>query len=303
MKCNRLSIFIPTSNEIKHIERCLKSAFTLTDHVYVLDSFSTDGTREVVKKMGAKLYDFSWTPDCTFAQKLNWGIEKIKYDTEWVMRLDADEYLIGDWCDELNEILDGICDDVNGVVIYRRLYFLGRWMRRRDNYPRPDIRIMRLGHAAFENRITDEHIDLQGGRYVLSKLELADNPILTIDRWIEKHNKYATLEALSIIDKDVPILGKNETTNFDRQTEKSLRNKSLYSKLPPYWRGFFYFCYRYFFKLGFLDGKEGFLWDFYHAWWYRNLVDTKVEEIYKRCGKDSVAIKKYILETYNRKLQ
>lgn len=73
--------------------------------------------------------------------------------------------------------------------------------------------------------------------------------------------------------------------------------------MRPYWRAFFYFCYRYFLKLGFLDGKKGFLWDFYQAWWYRTLVDTKVEEIYSICGKDSQRIKEYIYKTYKIKIE
>lgn len=299
-----ISIIIPATNEILHIERSIKSALTLTDKVFVVDSHSTDGTKDVAEKLGAKVFQYDWTAESNFSKKMNWALVNLPIETTWVMRLDADEYLVNDWNVQIDSLMNSIPDNVNGVNVLRRIYFLGRWMRHRDNYPRPSMRILRYGKARFENRWLDEHIDLEGGSSMDFPLEIADNPNITISRWIDKHNRYSLREAVMLIDGEIGLMSRVAIgQTFDEKAVKTKKKKNSYNKLKPYWRGFFYFCYRYFFKLGFLDGREGFLWDFYHAWWYRNLVDTKVQEIYSICGKDPETIRKYLMDTYKMKVE
>lgn len=300
-----LSIIIPATNEILHIERSVKSALILTDKVFVVDSHSTDGTKEMAEKLGAQVYQYDWTLESNFSKKMNWALKNLPIKTTWVMRLDADEYLVGDnWGDEFDKLISNVADSVNGINVLRRIYFMGKWMRHRDNYPRPSMRILRYGKVRFENRWLDEHIDLEGGDSMDSKLEIADNPIITISKWIDKHNGYSLKEAIMAIDGEVCLMRQDEKKgSFDEKAVSIKKKKNRYNRIKPYWRGFFYFCYRYFYKLGFLDGREGFLWDFYHAWWYRNLVDTKIQEIYDICGKDPEKIKNYILKTYKIKVE
>lgn len=300
-----ISIIIPATNEILHIERSVKSALTLTDKVFVVDSGSTDGTAEVAEKLGAQVFQYEWTAESNFSTKMNWALDNLPIETTWVMRLDADEYLVEDgWELKFDSMMASIPEDVNGCNILRRIYFLGRWMRHRDNYPRPSMRILRYGKVHFENRWLDEHIDLNGGKSIDFPLEIADNPNITIGRWVDKHNGYSLREAIMVIDEEVGLMKKVKTEQtFDDKAIQVKKKKNRYNKMKPYWRGFLYFCYRYFFKLGFLDGREGFLWDFYHAWWYRNLVDTKVQEIYSICGKDSEKIRKYLMDTYKMKVE
>lgn len=300
-----ISVIIPATNEILHIERSVKSALTLTDKVFVVDSHSNDGTKEMAEKLGARVFQYDWTAQSNFSAKMNWALENLPIETTWVMRLDADEYLVGEeWDKKLGELLANVSEDVNACNILRRIYFLGRWMRHRDNYPRPSMRILRYGEAHFENRWLDEHIDLAGGKSADFELEIADNPNITIAKWIDKHNGYSLREAVMVIDGQIGLLAKSsESQTFDEKAVKTKAKKNRYNKMKPYWRGFLYFCYRYFFKLGFLDGREGFLWDFFQGWWYRNLVDTKVQEIYSICGKDPEKIKKYLFETYKMKVE
>lgn len=305
MKSRDLSIIIPATNEILHIERSVRSALTLTDKVYVVDSYSTDGTADVAKRLGAQVFQYDWTAESNFSKKMNWALENLPIQTTWVMRLDADEYLVGDsWGEEFDKQISNVTDGINGINVLRRIYFLGRWMRHRDNYPRPSMRILRYGKVRFENRWLDEHIDLGNGTSWDFPLEIADNPIITISQWINKHNNYSLREAVMVIDEEIGLMQKDPSLHsFDEKALKTKAKKKRYNRMKPYWRGFFYFCYRYFFKLGFLDGREGFLWDFYHAWWYRNLVDTKVQEIYTVCGKDPQKIKKYLMDSYKIKVE
>lgn len=297
-KCKNISIVIPATNEEIHIERSVKSALNITDHVYVVDSYSKDRTKEIAESLGAKVYEYEWTSESTFARKMNWGLANIPFETEWVMRLDADEYLVEDWSN-IDTMLSAVPNDVNGINVLRRLYFLGRWMRHRDNYPRPSMRILRVGTVNFEDRLLDEHIDLNGGKSYDFKLELADNPYLSISDWINKHNVYSTRQAIVEINDELGIVETVSVSTLDKSVNKINKKKGVYSKFPLFWRGLVYFLYRYIFKLGFLDGREGFLWDFFHGWWYRNLVDTKISEIKKACGNDRNKIIEYVMQKYN----
>lgn len=294
-----ISIVIPTQNEIRHIERSVKSALTLTDEVFVVDSGSNDGTVEVAESLGARVYQYVWTANSNFSKKMNWAYENLPIKTTWAMRLDADEYLEGDWSEKMDAFLADKNEDVNGANIYRWIYFLGRKIRHRDHNPRAAMRIVRVGMAFYENRWLDEQIDLKGGRFVDLKLEIADNPRITIEEWTQKHIRYSLREALMAIDEEIGLTkAKDNDGDFDKRVLQIKKYKDRYSKTKRYWRCFYYFCYRYFLKLGFLDGREGFLWDFYQAWWYRTLVDTRIDEFYNVCGKDPEKIKKYALEKY-----
>ena len=95
-----------------------------------------------------------------------------------------------------------------------------------------------------------------------------------------------------------PLLqGRGEALRL--QAADKRRKKLHYAKQPLFWRSFAYFIYRYFFKLGFLEGKEGFMWHFFQGWWYRTLVDAKIWEIKKACGTDKKKIKEFMKKEYS----
>lgn len=300
MQENKLiSIIIPTRNEEVHIERSVKSAFELTDKVFVVDSASTDKTCQIAEKLGAKVFQYKWTSASTFSKKMNWAIENLPIETPWVMRLDADEYLYGDWGEKFLQKLQKLPDDVNCCSIPRNTCFLKKRLKHGDVIA-TSMRILRRGKALYENVILDEHVIVDGGRIVDLPFVVVDDPQITINQWITKHNHYSLCEAINTINKDIVLYEVDcaELAN-DKYSVSVRKQKNLYGRMPKYWRGFFYFCYRYFILLGFLNGKEGFLYDFLQGWWYRNLVDCKIEEIYSKCGKNPKEIRKYILENYN----
>ena len=90
----------------------------------------------------------------------------------------------------------------------------------------------------------------------------------------------------------------DEKKQISGQAKAKRMMKHRYAKQPLFWRAFAYFCYRYFFKLGFTEGKEGFLWHFLQGWWYRTLVDAKVFEIKKACGNDKEKIRRHLKDNY-----
>ena len=93
-----LSVIILTHNEEKHIGRCLDSLRPMTDKVFIVDSFSTDRTVEIARVMGAIVVQNPWL---TYATQFNYGIQHTPHQTTWLMRMDADEYVLPELAAEI----------------------------------------------------------------------------------------------------------------------------------------------------------------------------------------------------------
>ena len=220
--------------------------------------------------------------------------------TTWAIRLDADEYFMDNCTEKLERALSELPNDINGCTLIRRIYFMGRWIKHSNEYPKTTLRVMRVGHVEMEDRWLDEHVDLKGGKSVNLPWEIIDDSKICLSAWTKKHNDYSIKEAIELIHQEINLFERHDVySQVDMNAKKKKTQKSIYSKLPKYWRAFFFFCYRYFFKLGFLDGKEGFLWNFFQCWWYRTLADAKMDEIFKECGKDKEKIISFVRSKYN----
>jgi glycosyltransferase involved in cell wall biosynthesis len=294
-----ITVVIPTRNEIKHIQRSVESALKITSNVVVVDSASTDGTIELAESLGVKIFQYEWTSSSSFSSKMNYILNELPITTTWIIRLDADEYFMNNCIRHLAEMLCKLSQEVNGVTLIRRIHFLGRWMKHSNEYPKTSMRITRKGYAHYEERWLDEHVELTNGVSMNFPLDIVDDNKSNITEWVNKHNHYSIKEAIELINQEIGLFNRNTLiSNLDKNAQKKKREKYFYNRLPRYWRAFFFFCYRYFFKFGFLDGKEGFLWNFFQCWWYRTLADTKVNEIYKNCGNDKGKIIEYIKINY-----
>ena len=258
-----ISVIILTYNEEMHIRRCLENVNRFASHVFVVDCFSTDKTVEIAESLGATVVQHTWPGNQ--AEQFNWALKNLVITTKWILRLDADEYLMPELIEELNRKLPDLADDVTGVIFNRRHIFMGEWMKR-GIYPVKLLRLFQTGKGVCEQRLMDEHIHLRGavadfdGAFV-------DHNLNDLSWWTRKHDGYALREA-------VDLLMANDATS----------KKRLYRRLPLFWRAAAYFCYRYIVRLGFLDGREGFLWHFLQGWWYRTLVDAKILELRNICG-------------------
>lgn len=295
-----ISVIILTFNEEKHIKRCIDNLSCISSDIFVVDSFSTDKTVEIAKNLGVTVIQNKWPGNQ--AAQFNWALENLPIKSEWVLRLDADEYLLPELKEEILQNISSISKDVSGIVFKRRHIFLGKWIRR-GTYPVYLLRLFRKGKAVCERRWMDEHIELLEGGILEFKNDFVDHNLHSIDWWIQKHNSYANREVIELLDIEFNILNKPEGyTILNGQAASKRKKKQIYSKQPLFLRSFAYFIYRYIFKLGFLEGKEGFLWHFLQGWWYRTLVDAKIFEIKKACGNDPEKIKAYIFANYQIKL-
>lgn len=294
-----VSVIILTYNEEIHIKRCLDRISSDVKEVFVIDSFSTDKTVEIAKEYAnVTVFQNKWV---NYAAQFNWALENAPIHSKWVLRLDADEYLTKELKDELENRLPTLEDDVTGIIFNLRRVWMGQALR----YGMTKLKLLRLfryGKAKSEVRLMDEHIQLLEGESVEIEHEFADDNLNNLSWWTNKHVGYAIREAVDLLDMEYNLTGSakaDSQKNINKQAKSKRMLKHKYAKQPLFWRSFVYFCYRYFFKLGFLDGKKGFLWHFLQGWWYRTLVDAKVFEIKKACGNNPENIKQHLKAVYH----
>lgn len=271
-----ITVVILTKNEEKNIERCIREVQSIAKRIVVVDSGSTDRTTEIAEAMGAEILTHPWI---NYATQYNWGIENANIDTKWIFRLDADEFLT----QEAREEIEKLCKenentDINGVVVRFKVNFLGRELKHGGIYPFRKLLIYKAHKGFMEERNMDEHIVLSDGQSIELKHDCIHQDFKDLTAWIDKHNKYSSREVLDYFESS-----KKESSKDYHKLDKKARFKryvkfGVYYKLPLGMRAFLYFCYRYYFKLGFLDGKEGKIFAFLQAYWYRFLVDAKIYE-------------------------
>ena len=295
-----LSVIILTYNEELHIRRCLENVKSIAKEIYIIDSFSTDATLDIAR-------EFDNVPilqnnlNNNYPKQFNWGLEHSGISTQWVLRLDADEYLLPELVQELQEKLPTLSDDVTGIIFNRRHIFMGKWMRR-GIYPVKLLRVFRYGKGMCEQRLMDEHIQLNEGHAVEFKHDFCDHNLNNLSWFCHKHVNYAIREAVDLLDIELDLTGAAETDNGKEISPQALAKrmkKHKYARQPLFWRSFAYFCFRYFLKGACLDGKVGFIWTFLQGWWYRMLVDAKVYEIKHHCGINKNEIISYIHDEYH----
>ena len=292
-----ISVIILTYNEEIHIRRCIENVNSFAKDIFVLDSYSNDKTIEIAQLLGAKVFQNKW--ENNHAKQLNWGLENLPIKTQWVLRLDADEYLLPELVEELNQRLNDLTDEITGVVFKRRHIFLGKWMKR-GTYPVSLLRLFKYHKAICEQRWMDEHIQLTEGSSIDFENDFVDHNLNNLDWWSAKHIGYSIREAIDLLDVELTLFANvNTGSKLNDQAAIKRSKKHKYAKQPLFWRSFAYFIYRYFFKLGFTEGKEGFLWHFLQGRWYRTLVDAKIYEIKKACGTDKEKIKIYLKKEYS----
>jgi hypothetical protein len=209
------------------------------------------------------------------ARQLNWALDRLAIATPWVMRLDADERLTAELAQELSARLPELPDDVAGLLVKRRVYFWGRWIRHGGYYPTWLLRVWRHGHARCEERWMDEHM-VVCGRSLRLDHDIIDENHRGLSFWTDKHNRYADREV-----NDLVGLRDRSRTAGDLDDQPGSRRwlkENLYGRAPLFWRAGAYWLYRYVLLLGFLDGRPGLVFHFLQGFWYRFLVDAKLAE-------------------------
>ncbi len=294
-----LTVIILTLNEEKHIERCIKSLLQITDKIYLIDSGSTDNTKIIAEKLGANVAQNPWI---SYAFQFNFGIKNNPFNTKWLMRMDADEYILPELAKEINSTLIQTPENIHGYYIKRRVIFMDKWIKNGGYYPYWLLRIWKNGSGYCEESWMDEHIRLNTGETAQLNHDLVDHNLNSLTWWTNKHNNYANREVIDLLNLKYDFNSKETVTPklFGTQEQRTRWIKKIYNSFPLFTRPFIYFHYRYIFRFGFLDGKQGLIWHFLQGFWYRFLVDAKIYEAYKKAGKSKQSIQKYILDEYGK---
>jgi hypothetical protein len=231
---------------------------------------------EIAQAAGCQVATGNWR---TFSDKMNWAINELPIQTPWTLRIDADEWFTDELIAELKTRLRSTPDEVGAYSVNRRVYFLNRWIRFGGMYPLWETMLWRSGKAKCEVRELDEHMEVIGR---IEKLEhdIVDEGQRGLTYWVQKHNQYAD----SAVREILRAQGQDDASNTltTQAARKRWLRANFYYRLPKFWRVFLFWIYRYFFKLGFLDGVPSLIYHTLHGFWYRFLVDAKLYEIESR---------------------
>ncbi len=273
-----LTAIILTKNEELNIADCIKSIQGLAKRIVVVDSGSEDQTVAIARSLGAEIYLHEFI---NYSKQFLYGLNETNIQTTWVLRIDADERLTDASRSEIEELCDrNMNTDVNGIILRFEVTFLGKKLRHGGIYPFRKLLVFKYGKGTIEDRNMDEHIVLSEGTSVEVKNDSEHHDYKDLTFFINKHNWYASREVQDYL----------QNIRTEQENGKELDRKAgfkrwvkfhIYYKLPMGMRAHLYYWYRYYLKAGFLDGKEGKIYAFMQAYWYRYLVDAKIYEYEK----------------------
>ena len=268
-----LTAIVLTKNEQQNIRACIESVQGFAARVVVVDSGSTDDTVEIAKSLGADVYEHEFS---YYAAQFNWGIAHTGIETEWILRLDADERFTPALCRECEALLKGAdAAGQNGIAMEADFYFLGRLMKHGLANKRK-IMIFRRDLGQIEDRKRDAHTVLFDGGYAEARGRFLHDDFKDLNSYIARYNWYTIRELQDYL---AFKNGASTEANTEKRLQKHRKRKfSFYYRAPRFLRCFLWFCYNYYFRLGFLDGREGYIYHWLECYWYRFLVDAKIVE-------------------------
>jgi glycosyltransferase involved in cell wall biosynthesis len=246
----------------------------------VVDSGSTDRTIEIARAAGATVVAHEFAGH---SAQWRWALDQLPLRHAWVLGLDADQRLMPELADELRKLFEDPTrtSDYAAFYLTRRNVFRGKWIRWGGYYPKRFIKLFRRERLVHEDADLLDHHFRVSGKVGTLKHDIIEENLKEdkIDFWIQKHLRYADL------------LAREETRRRNGQAPTTVRpalfgdpdqraewQKKTWTGLPRFVRAPAYFMWRYFFLLGFLDGKQGFAFHFLHAFWYRLVTDLKIDE-------------------------
>lgn len=265
-----ITAIILTKNEEINIGDCIQSIRETVSRIVVIDSFSDDNTVTIARKLGAEVYQH---PFENYARQYMYGIEIADPDTMWTLRIDADERLTPESAKELEQICDANMDtNVAGIVLRFKKNFLGKDLHYGGVYPWKKMNCYKTKLGSIEDRNMDEHIVLSTGSVINMKSDCLHFDFKNLEYFINKHNWYSSRETVDYFEN---LKERKPKSELDLKTWFKL---NIYYKFPLGMRAHLYYLYRYYILMGFLDGKEGKIYAFLQAYWYRYLVDAKIYE-------------------------
>ncbi|MFZ4395608.1 MAG: glycosyltransferase family 2 protein [Kiritimatiellia bacterium] len=268
-----VSILILTFNEERNLPECLASV-NWSDDVVVFDSFSSDLTLEIAKAAGARCMQRKFD---NYASQRNASLQEVSFKNSWVFVLDADERVPPELRTELEGAVAAADPEMTMYRLRRKDFFLGRWLRRSGGYPTWFPRLMQPTRVRVEREINEEfHTEGKVGNLCEHLIHLPFNKGIAF--WLERHNRYSTMEAEALVKETREAMRWSGLFRRDPVVRRKALKQLAY-RLPC--RPMLVFCYLYFVRMGFLDGRPGWHYCRLRAM-YENMIDLKVQELRRR---------------------
>ncbi|GAB3927746.1 glycosyltransferase family 2 protein [Mucilaginibacter myungsuensis] len=281
------SIILITYNEQIHLPATLDAVAGLGAPLFILDSGSTDDTIKIAEDHGATVAQNMFV---NHPQQWHHALSTFKIDTPWVICLDADQQVTPELFELLRTFNDTDHKDTNGIYFNRKNYFKGRWIKHGGYFPFYLLKMFRtdVGYSDL-NEMMDHRFIVPGKTEIWKKGYLKEENLKEneINFWLEKHLRYSDQVAYEEVER---MRGARSQTIEPRfwgsPDERTAWLKRLWWKMPRYSRSLIYFSYRFLFKLGFLDGRTGVIFHFLQGFWFRLIVDVKIDELLKKAKDD-----------------
>ena len=274
-----LTVLFTTRNEEVNIERSLQSIHGFADQVFVIDSESEDRTVEIARRYADEVHNLPYEHGRIIPWIFQWGLDHLPIRNEWILILEADQALTPELRSEMAALLARSPRE-DGFYIRRRQIFRGKPIRFGGYGSKVLMKLFRRGKGALDPVEQDTRVYVNGPvgrlRAPLEEWNKKEDAILF---YLQKHLRYAEAFAREEVERRRGLPWRITPRLFGTPDERVLWLKTRWSRMPLYIRPFLYFIYRYFFLFGFLDGKNGFIFHFLQAFWFRLIVDVRLEEL------------------------
>lgn len=265
-----ISVLILTLNEEQNLPVCLPS-LSWCDDVVVLDSYSDDKTEQLSITSGARFVQRTFD---NYAAQRNYGLNDISYKYDWLLMVDADEAVPQELVTEIRALLKSADNNTAIYRMRRKDHFLGKWIKHSSGYPTWFGRLIKIGSVQVEREINEEYVT--DGKVGYLQEHIHHYPFNKgIASWIDKHNRYSTMEARLLIEGGLAAPSFSDFFSND-PTDRRRAIKGLVYRMPG--RPLAMFFALYILKRGFLDGRAGFVFCVLRAF-YEFMINCKVKEL------------------------
>lgn len=276
-----VTAIVCTRNEEANVVKCLEALRGLVREVFVIDSESEDRTAELARAHGARVHTLDYVHEAIIPWIFQWGLDNLPIQTEWVLIMEADRVVGPDLAEELRELFRRPAIDENGFYIRRIQVFRGRRIRFGGYGRKYLLTLFRRDFAELDVKEQDTRVYVRGKTGRLKAPMIEENfKEAEILFYLQKHLRYVEAFARDELERRTTGFNwKLRPSPLGTPDQRVLWMKSIYYRTPLYLRAFLYYVYRYVFRLGFLDGRQGAIFHFLQAFWFRLVVDIRLAEL------------------------
>jgi glycosyltransferase involved in cell wall biosynthesis len=285
-------------NEEANLPDLIKSMKEINVNLFAVDSYSSDNTLKILAENNIPFIQHTFE---NYSRQRNWAQDNMPFKTEWVLHLDSGERLTKEFVQWFNNSFDPL-RSVDGYIFSRRTMIFGKEVKYGGQYPQYHLRLFKTEKGRCEDKLYDQHFYLNGtSEVVRGHVDIIDTVMENWHAFIVGHARWAVFEATEQLSgKEDSGKVKASLTGSPIEQKRWLKN-NLFQKSPIFLRAFLFFIYRYFFRLGFLDGKTGLAFHFLQGCWFRFLVDAVMLELKTKMKLQNISLEEIIQKEYGDK--